>query len=181
MDSISQVQLIIGLLDPKSPANVGSVLRAAGCYQVNEVWYTGKRFARAVIYQTDTKDLASKIPLMQHDDLLANLPVDIKVVCVEFVEGAQSLVEFMHPHHALYVFGPEDGSIPQSIVDQAHAVVFVPTIGCMNLAATVNVVLYDRLAKSSSTIDNNALIRTSRDTNNRLKRAAVSSDTQQPA
>jgi tRNA(Leu) C34 or U34 (ribose-2'-O)-methylase TrmL len=26
-------------------------------------------------------------------------------------------------------------------------VVYVPTIGCMNLAATVNVVLYDRLAK----------------------------------
>ena len=27
-------------------------------------------------------------------------------------------------------------------------VVYIPTIGCMNLAATVNVVLYDRLAKA---------------------------------
>jgi tRNA(Leu) C34 or U34 (ribose-2'-O)-methylase TrmL len=26
--------------------------------------------------------------------------------------------------------------------------VYIPTVGCMNLAATVNVVLYDRLAKS---------------------------------
>jgi tRNA(Leu) C34 or U34 (ribose-2'-O)-methylase TrmL len=162
--------LIIGLLDPKSPSNVGSVLRAAGCYQANEVWYTGKRFARAASYQTDTKDLASKIPLRQCDDLLNSLPVDLPVVCVEFVEGAQSLIEFTHPQNALYIFGPEDGSIPQSIVDQAHFVVFVPTIGCMNLAATVNVVLYDRLAKSAAVIDHSALIKTSRDTNNRLIR-----------
>jgi tRNA(Leu) C34 or U34 (ribose-2'-O)-methylase TrmL len=27
--------------------------------------------------------------------------------------------------------------------------VYIPTVGCMNLAATVNVVLYDRLAKAS--------------------------------
>jgi len=27
-------------------------------------------------------------------------------------------------------------------------VVYIPTVGCMNLAATVNVVLYDRLAKA---------------------------------
>lgn len=170
MDNISQVQLIIGLLDPKSPSNVGSILRAAGCYQASEVWYTGKRFARAASYQTDTKDLASKIPLRQCDDLLNNLPVDLPVVCVEFVEGAQSLIEFTHPQNALYIFGPEDGSIPQAIVDQADFVVFVPTIGCMNLAATVNVVLYDRLAKSAAVMDHSALIKTSRDTNNRLKR-----------
>lgn len=149
---------------------MGSVLRAAGCYQANEVWYTGKRFARAASYQTDTKDLASKIPLRQCDDLLSNLPVDLPVVCVEFVEGAQSLIEFTHPQNALYIFGPEDGSIPQAIVDQADFVVFVPTIGCMNLAATVNVVLYDRLAKSAAVIDHGALIKTSRDTNNRLRR-----------
>ena len=55
----------------------------------------------------------------------------------------------------------------------ANAVVYVPTIGCMNLAATVNVVLYDRLAKSFQNIDNsldrNKLIRQSRDINNSLK------------
>jgi tRNA(Leu) C34 or U34 (ribose-2'-O)-methylase TrmL len=27
-------------------------------------------------------------------------------------------------------------------------VVYIPTVGCMNLAATVNVVLYDRMAKA---------------------------------
>jgi tRNA(Leu) C34 or U34 (ribose-2'-O)-methylase TrmL len=71
----------------------------------------------------------------------------------------------------MYIFGPEDGSLPQSVVDQCEHVVFIPTTGCMNLAATVNVVLYDRLAKQSSAPQDhaniNALILQSRDTNNR--------------
>ena len=46
---------------------------------------------------------------------------------------------------------------------------FVPTVGCMNLAATVNVVLYDRLVKSKQDFDVNTLIRNNRDTNNKLK------------
>ena len=33
----------IGLLNPKSPENVASVLRAAGNYRVNSVFYTGTR------------------------------------------------------------------------------------------------------------------------------------------
>jgi len=43
----------------------------------------------------------------------------------------------------------------------------------MNLSASVNVLLYDRMAKSyalsNKSHDDNALIKTSRDTNNRLK------------
>jgi len=46
----------------------------------------------------------------------------------------------------------------------------VPTVGCMNLAASVNVVLYDRLAKSAtlSQLDDNEQIRQNRDINNCL-------------
>jgi hypothetical protein len=47
-------------------------------------------------------------------------------------------------------------------------VVYIPTIGCMNLAATVNVLLYDRMAKQHQQGDQTELIRNSRDVNNRL-------------
>ncbi|HEJ2451415.1 TPA: TrmH family RNA methyltransferase, partial [Vibrio cholerae] len=47
--------------------------------------------------------------------------------------------------------------------------VYVPTHGCMNLAATVNVVLYDRLAKSLGEIDDQAQVIANRDNKNRLK------------
>jgi hypothetical protein len=39
----------------------------------------------------------------------------------------------------------------------------------MNLAAAVNVLLYDRLAKSPSDIQGDDFIRSSRDINNRLR------------
>lgn len=166
---MSSKQVFIGLCNPKSPTNVGAVLRAAGCYQAHGVRYTGTRFDRASKYNTDTKNINSAIPLLQVAQILDGLPVGMEVVCVELAEGATPLPEFEHPSQALYVFGPEDGSIPQSVVDQAHAVVYVPTVGCMNLAASVNVVLYDRLAKQKLSIDNDARIKSSRDRNNRLR------------
>lgn len=65
-------------------------------------------------------------------------------------EGAIPLPDYQHPDNAVCVFGPEDGTISQAIIDRVDAVVYVPTVDCMNLAASVNVVLYDRLAKSAS-------------------------------
>lgn len=160
--------VLIGLVNPKSPANVGAVMRAAGCYQATAIRYTGERFDRAARYRTDTKNVQRKIPLTGVDCLYEALPADVKVVCVEFAEGATSLPDFVHPERALYVFGPEDGSIPQHVVDRADHVVYVPTVGCMNLAASVNVLLYDRLSKSDHIPHSEELIKSSRDANNRL-------------
>ncbi|MEH6596990.1 MAG: RNA methyltransferase [Colwellia polaris] len=161
-------QVVIGLTDPKSPSNVGAVMRAAGCYQANEVRYTGVRYARAAKFHTDTKDAFRKIPLNAVESLITDLPEEQRVICVDLVEGAIPLPEFEHPENALYIFGPEDGTIAQNVIDAADAVVYVPTIGCMNLAASVNVLLYDRLAKSKHIVANNELIKRSRDTNNKV-------------
>ncbi|MCF6325305.1 MAG: RNA methyltransferase [Gammaproteobacteria bacterium] len=168
-------QVTIGLINPKSPSNVGSVMRAAGCYRVDAVCYTGNRYARAARLNTDTKGVQEKIPLGRVDSLLnglaevTDLAPNTKIVCVELVEGATPLPAYQHPDNALYIFGPEDGTIDQSIIDCADAVVYVPTVGCMNLAGSVNVLLYDRLAKSADTTTGDSLIRSSRDTNNRTK------------
>ncbi|MCZ4338773.1 RNA methyltransferase [Shewanella colwelliana] len=163
----------IGLVNPKSPTNVGGVMRAAGCYQASEVRYTGKRYAlaaknRGEQYNTDTKRASENIPLIAVENILEGLDSDTKVVCVDLVEGAVALPEFQHPAKAIYLFGPEDGTIDQGLIDSADAVVYVPTVGCMNLASSVNVLLYDRLAKGAPT-GSDALIRQSRDTNNRVK------------
>ncbi len=159
---------LIGLCNPKSPGNVGAVRRAASCYGAKAIRYTGVRFARATKFHTDTHKGKAPIPLSHVSSFTEDLPEHIKVVCVELVEGATPLPEFTHPNTALYIFGPEDGSIPEDIVAVADSVVYIPTIGCMNLAATVNVVLYDRLAKSDAVIDHDERVKSSRDGNNRL-------------
>lgn len=160
---------VVGLVNPKTPTNVGAIMRAAGCYQASGVRYTGERFGYASRYHTDTNNVTGKVPLIHVDDILAQLPEGMKVVCVELVEGATPLPEFVHPSHAIYIFGPEDGSIPQDVIDAADSVVYIPTIGCMNLAATVNVLLYDRLSKSYLVFDSEERIKNSRDINNRLR------------
>ena len=174
---MNPAKISIGLLNPKSPENVASVLRAAGNYRVNSVFYTGTRYPRAARLNPCTVDMSRKvskdIALKGVDYLIEETPEDLNIICVEFAENAIALPEYRHPHDALYIFGPEDGTIGQNIIDRADAVVYVPTVGCMNLAATVNVVLYDRLAKSSndfsSSLEGNRLIRKSRDINNCLK------------
>lgn len=192
--------VFIGLVNPKTPVNVGGIMRASGCYGVDGVFYTGRRYelaarSGAVQYHVDTKDAGERIPLTGVTSLLAAIPADTKLICVDLVVGATPLPDFVHPAKAFYVFGPEDGTIGQEIIDKADAVVYVPTVGCMNLAASVNVLLYDRLAKShreaasltsslasglpSNLSGGDALIRQSRDNNNRT-RVKVARESRKP-
>lgn len=157
----------LGLVNPKSPENVGMVMRAAGCYEASKIFYTGTRFDRARQFFTDTKNSHEKIPLKNTEDLISVVPEGAKIVAIELVEGATPLMYFQHPEQAFYIFGPEDGSLSQSILDACDHVVYIPTIGCMNLAATVNVVLYDRLTKSVGSIIEDRPIADNRDTNSR--------------
>ena len=164
----------IGLTNPKSTSNVGSVMRAAGCYEVDQVLYTGRRYDRAAKLTTDTKKVRIDIPLQNVESLgqeclTTSIDKNTKIVCVDLVKGATPLPAFEHPDKAIYIFGPEDNTISQEVIDKADHVVFVPTVGCMNLAASVNVLLYDRLAKSNKANAGDELILKSRDRNNNVK------------
>lgn len=170
---MKESKVSIGLINPKSPDNVSAVMRAAGNFRVGSIFYTGKRYPRALMRNPDLPDMSRKVsqsvPLSEVTFMIDDVPADMSIVCIEFAENAIPLAEYQHPQNAFYIFGPEDGTISQEVIDRADAVVYVPTNGCMNLAATVNVVLYDRLAKSCQSYESNELIRQSRDTNNRLK------------
>lgn len=171
---MQKASTFIGLVNPKSPANMGMIMRAAGCYEANGVFYTGERFERARKFSSDTKNAASKIPL-QHveelQDVLAPGAVaeGAVLVAIELIEGATPLMDFVHPENAYYIFGPEDGSLKKDIVEQCQHVVYIPTIGCMNLAATVNVLLYDRMAKSDRAVIAQRPVAANRDVNNKVR------------
>jgi tRNA(Leu) C34 or U34 (ribose-2'-O)-methylase TrmL len=160
----------LAIINPKSPQNMGSILRAAGCYQAQSIRYTGERYARAKAFSTDTKNAHLNITVIQVSAVIDPINDEhLTKVAIELVEGATPLPHFEHPEEALYIFGPEDGSIEQDVVDQCDHVVYIPTIGCMNLAATVNVLLYDRMAKMTVMPSDDHIIQSSRDTNNRTK------------
>lgn len=136
----------IGLVRPKNKGNVGAVLRAAYCYGAAMVAIQGDR--TAVRESADTPQAWRHIPALRGDDLRSFIPFDAIPVAVDLVDDAASLPSFQHPQRAFYVFGPEDGTLGHSILNWCPLRVMVPTRMCMNLAATANVILYDRLAKA---------------------------------
>jgi len=159
----------IGLVNPKSPTNVGMVMRAAGCYEAEAVFYSGERFNRARKFATDTKNASNKIPLLHVEQLYEANAEGAVQVAIELVEGAVPLMDFAHPENAFYIFGPEDGSLTQELLDHCEHVVYIPTIGCMNLAATVNVVLYDRMCKSERDVIAHRPVSENKDVNNNVR------------
>jgi len=137
----------IGLYRPKTPENVGGVLRAAHCYGVSSVVLEGAR-GRDIRHCTNTPAAHCHMPTYLTDDMFEHLPFDTQTVVVDLIDGAVPLTAFQHPKRAFYVFGPEDGTLGTRHTSRAQHIVYIPTRNCMNLAACVNVVLYDRMAKA---------------------------------
>ena len=80
----------VGLVQPKTPANVGSVLRAAGCYGVDLVAVEGTRGHNSLITSnsTDTMKAWRHIPTLLTDDLFSILPVGCVPVAVAAAPSA---------------------------------------------------------------------------------------------
>jgi len=136
----------IGLDNPKSGVNVGAALRAVGCYDAKFIAYTNKRFKA---FPTDTMKQIRHKPLFNVDNLKDIIPHGCVPVAVDLIEGAIPLSEYKHPERAFYIFGAEDATLGERITSWCRDTVYIPTNGCMNLAATVNVVLYDRMVKQN--------------------------------
>ena len=86
-------------------------------------------------------------PLLGVEELLDFVPEGCTPVLVDLDRGATPCRITCTPR-AFYIFGPEDGTLEPARFAAVKEVIYVPTQGCMNLAASVNVILYDRLAKT---------------------------------
>lgn len=135
----------VGLIRPKTIHNLGGVLRAAQCFGARFVGVQGARYAKA---STDTGHYAKHAPVFMTDDIFSIIPFDCEPVAVDIVPGAIALDEFRHTPRSFYIFGPEDGTLGESITSRCSRSIVIPGRMCLNLAAAVNVVLYDRVAKA---------------------------------
>ena len=134
----------IGLNNPKSDINVGAAMRGAGIYGASFVAASGQRIRPGI---TDTGKHYKNLPLLRPENLRDLLPYDCVPVAVDLIEGAIPLPSYQHPERAFYIFGAEDATLGRNITSWCRDTIYVPMNGCMNLAAAVNVVLYDRMAK----------------------------------
>ena len=137
----------IGLDNPKTAVNIGGVLRAAGCYGASAVFVSGTRYKNN---RADTQKAWRHLPFFEIENFSKDcFPKDCIGVAVDLVEGARPLPNYIHPERAIYFFGAEDRTLGEDVLKLCRDKVYIPMSYCMNLAACVNVVLYDRLAKNS--------------------------------
>ena len=137
---------VVALDNPKTPVNIGSAIRAADCYDAVMVVVGGVRKTK-IASSTDTMNGYRHRPVVRVEDVFDVLPYGCIPVAVDLVPTAESLVSYQHPSSAFYIFGAEDATLGDRILSRCRDHVMVPTRHCMNLAAAVNVVLYDRMAK----------------------------------
>lgn len=151
------------LCNPKYARNVAMAIRTALCFGIEQVWYTGNRVSveepwrnldfpggpqgkppKARLPREERMKGYESVMLVQNDYPFDQFPRGTVPVAVELRPQAEMLNRFVHPENAVYVFGPEDGSIPKAVVRHCHRFVVIPTRHCLNLAMAVAVVLYSR-------------------------------------
>lgn len=140
------------LMNPKFAHNVGAALRACSCFGIDQLVYTGDRIEgdlalKGRLPREERMKGYKDVELAACDYPFERLPDDAVTVAVELRENAEVLTYFEHPANAVYVFGPEDGSIKSVTLRQCQRFIVIPSAHCLNLAAAVNVVLCDRVMK----------------------------------
>lgn len=139
------------LFNPKYAHNVGTVLRACSCYGIPQLWFTGSRVPMEAdpgerLPREERMKGYADVTLVNYERIFDKFP-QATPVCIELRENVESLQTFVHPENALYVFGPEDGSVPAVVARHCHRFVAIPSRHCLNLGAAVYTVLYDRQTK----------------------------------
>ena len=144
--------LAIALVNPKFAFNVAQVVRIASCYGVPQVWFSGDRInlensKKNRLPREERMKGYREVDICHGDYFFDAFPKDVTPVAVELTRSSENLIHFEHPENALYVFGPEDGSVGSTQLRHCHRVIQVPTRHCLNLSMAVGTVLYDRHVK----------------------------------
>ena len=134
------------MCNPRNPHNIGTAVRNASCYGLSQVWITGTRCAEQIwqakrIPREERMKGFKDVKIVLEDRPFDYLPKNAIPVAVELLPNASNLLEFEHPENAVYVFGPEDGSIPKSWRGRCHHRVFIPTEHCLNLSVAIGTIL----------------------------------------
>src|SRR5215831_106311 len=135
------------LIDPKYPHNVGAAIRACSCFEAKSLVWTGERVNPAKYQRLPREERMKgyrRVEFQNHERPFDLFPRDCVPVCVEVFDSSEPLTTFEHPENAVYVFGPEDGRVPQVMRRLCHRFVHIPSHFCLNLSASVNVVLAHR-------------------------------------
>lgn len=137
----------IGIERSKTGSNIGTLWRSAYCFGASFIFTIGERYRHQ---PSDTCVTPRQIPywrFLDLDDFKKHIPFDCPLVGIEITETARRLIDFTHPKSAIYLLGPEDGSLSQKAVSMCQHIVKINSARCLNVSSAGSIVLYDRQSK----------------------------------
>lgn len=137
----------IGILNPKTEENIGTLWRSAYSMGASFIYTIGKRYKKQA---SDTPQSWKHIPLFHYDtfdDFYLSIPYDCKLIGIELDERSISLNDFKHPERCVYLLGAEDSGISKEAINKCHELVVIPASICLNVSVAGSIVLYDRNSK----------------------------------
>jgi tRNA G18 (ribose-2'-O)-methylase SpoU len=147
LDALRRGYCGIGIVNGKTPPNLGTLWRSADLLGADFVFTVGSRYKPQ---NSDTLKSWRHMPLWRFDtmpELHRALPLECPLVAVELTDTAVPLEAFDHPLRACYLLGAEDNGLTREALSLCHYVVQLPGRWSMNVAAAGSIVLYDRMAK----------------------------------
>ncbi len=151
-DRVSRGYFGIGVERPKGSDNYGTMLRSAFCFDAAYIYTVGRRFPKQC---SDTTQSWRHVPAFEYADVAdwaAHIPYDAVPIGVELSDRAKPLETFTHPERAVYILGPEDGSLSREAQLVCRDVVQIDTRFCLNVASAATVLLYDRNMKRRGSV-----------------------------
>jgi len=139
----------IGIHNPKTSENVGTLWRSAHILGASFIFVIGNRVKHQA---SDTTKASRSIPLYRYDDFdhfYNNIPHDCQLVGVELDDKSVPIETFVHPRRAIYLLGAEDNGLPPIALIKCHKLIQLPR-GNYNVAMAGTVTMYDRHYKNFS-------------------------------
>jgi|SRR3972149_1059032 len=136
----------IGIYHVKREVNVGTLWRSAFIFGAHFIFTIGQRYHKQ---SSDTPVSWRHIPLWHFatlDQLYESAPYNCELIAIERTPASKDIIGFQHPDRAIYLLGPEDGSLPDTV--PARHVIQIPGPYCLNVATAGAIVMYDRLIKA---------------------------------
>ena len=134
----------IGILNGKTPENLGVLWRSAQNLGASFIYTIGNRYAKQA---SDTHDAVKAMPYYHYkdfQDFFEHLPKGTRIVGVEMTEQSQELEDFKHPRRCVYLLGAEDHGLTKEAIAHAHFLVQFPSTHSLNVAVAGSIVMYDR-------------------------------------
>ena len=134
----------IGILNGKTPENLGMLWRTAQNLGASFIFTIGKRYTNQAC---DTQSAVKSIPYFHYEnfnDFYIHLPKGARVVGVEMTDQSVDLETFEHPRRCVYLLGAEDHGLTKIAIEKSHFLVKFKSEKSLNVAVAGSIVLYDR-------------------------------------